>query len=277
MLGRLPAEVLSRALGDAIGGRRVRAGVFTTFTLDPAFFELHVLPLLFGQPFSQVEKARRIQLEEALRSVEHLAVYYDRSGLSQDAAPAQLDYRRIDVRRPTGVFHPKLILLLVDEPVEEHESDGVKIVPYQSLVVGVLSANLTRAGWWENVECAHFEEVRDRDLDAARSSFRQDLLNIIRQIRACAAEDEEHAALDRIHAFLRDRAPTGRFEHASARGQWYTRLFSGQGRQSLPDWLRELRLGRHEWNLEVISPYFDADGAGPLGLVSQEVVHSGLP
>lgn len=263
-LGRLPAEVLSRALGDAIGGRRIRAGVFTTFTFDPAFFELHVLPLLFDQPFSQVEKVRRIQLEDALRSVDHLAVYYDRGGLSQDAAPAQLDYRRIDVRRPTGVFHPKLVLLLVDEPMDEAEGDGANVAPYQSLVVGVLSANLTRAGWWENVECAHFEEVRDRDLDGTRTSFRNDLLNLIRQIRAGTPEDQEHAALDRIHEFLRDRAPTGRFEHASTRGEWYTRLFFGQGRQSLAQWLGKLRLARHEWNLEVVSPYFDRDGAGPL-------------
>src|SRR5690606_12614448 len=92
-LGRLPAEVPWRDLGDCIGGRRIRAGVVTSYTFDPAFFELHVLPLLFDQPFSQVEKVRRIQLADALRSVDHLAVYYDRGGLSQDAAPAQLDYR----------------------------------------------------------------------------------------------------------------------------------------------------------------------------------------
>ena len=77
-----------------------------------------MLPLLFSQSFSQVDKVRLLQLEDALRDVDHLAVYYDRGALSQDAEPARLDYRRVDVRRATGVFHPKLAFLLVDEPEE---------------------------------------------------------------------------------------------------------------------------------------------------------------
>ena len=52
----IPMEVLGDALVAAIDGRRVRTAVFTTFTFDPGFFELHVLPLLFDRPFSQVEK-----------------------------------------------------------------------------------------------------------------------------------------------------------------------------------------------------------------------------
>ena len=73
----IPMQVLSRQLGDAIAGRRVRAGVFTTFTFDPTFFELQVLPLLFpDSSFSQPDKVRRAQLDDALRTVEHLAVYY---------------------------------------------------------------------------------------------------------------------------------------------------------------------------------------------------------
>ena len=47
-------------------------------------------------------------------------------------------------------------------------------------------------------------------------------------------------------------------------GRWYTRLFGGKGDLDLAHWLAELRLGGRDWNLEVISPYFDARGAGPL-------------
>jgi len=264
--GRLPAAVLSRELGDSIAGRRVRVAVFTTFSFDPGFFELNVLPNLFDQTFSQVAKVLRIQLEDALRSVDHLAVYYDRSALAQDAEPAQLDYRRLDLRRSTGVFHPKLILLLVDEPHGENDDalEGEAQTAYQSLIVGVLSANLTRAGWWENVECAHFEEINDRDLDSSRCPFRPDLLSLLRRIRECAASDDDHFALDQVHEFLIHRTQKARFQHASSGGAYFTRLFCGRGRQSLADWLFELRLGRHDWNLEVISPYFDPTGAGPL-------------
>ena len=180
-----PQAVLSQQFGEALGGRRVRSAVFTTFNFDPGFFELQVLPLLFSQSFSQVDKVRLLQLEDALRNVDHLAVYYDRRALSQDAEPARLNYRRIDVRRATGVFHPKLALLLVDEPREPGDDTRE---PHQSLVVACLSANLNRAGWWENVECAHIEEVRDRDRSSNRVPYRRDLLAVLRRIRACTGE-----------------------------------------------------------------------------------------
>ena len=262
--GRIPAEVLSQALGDKIAGRRVRTAVFTTFSFDPGFFELHVLPVLFDQPFSQAEKVVRIQLEEALCSLDEIAVYYDRSALAQDAEPAQLDYQRIDTHRPTGVFHTKLILLLVEEPAgDDAIGDDTRSELFQSLLVGTLSANLTRAGWWENVECAHFEEIRDRDLDDARCPFRPDLLSLLKRLHEAAPSDPQ-PALDRIREFLLRRTTRARFKNASSGGAYYTRLFSGQGRENLAGWLGQLRLGRQDWNLEVISPYFDPGGAGPL-------------
>ena len=256
---RWPEAVLSRRLVEAMRGRRLRSAVFTTFNFDPGFFELQVLPLLFSQSFSQVDRVRLLQLEDALRDVEHLAVYYDRSALSQDAEPARLDYRRIDVRRRTGVFHPKLAFLLAEEPMESGDEPGET---YQSLVVVCLSANLSRAGWWENVECVHIEEIQGRA--TSRVPYRHDLLAILSRIRACAAEGDDHGALDAVHGFLRDRVPTGRYVNARAGGRWHTRLFGGEGRLDLADWLAELGLGRREWNLEVISPYFDAPGAAPL-------------
>ena len=260
---RLPEAVLSRRLAEAVRGRRVRSAVFTTFNFDPGFFELQVLPLLFSQSFSQVDKVRLLQLEDALRGVDHISVYYDRDALSQDAEPARLDYRRIDVRRTTGVFHPKLAFLLLDEPEEPGEGADLTQRP-QSLLVACLSANLSRAGWWENVECAHIEEVNDGGRSPARVPYRRDLLAILRRIRACAAEDDDHRALDAVRAFLLQRVSTERFVNASAGGRWYTRLFGGEGRLDLADWLEELRLGGLGWNLEVISPYFDSHGAAPL-------------
>ncbi|MDE0192291.1 MAG: hypothetical protein OXQ90_13125 [Gammaproteobacteria bacterium] len=256
-----PAAVLSGRLAEAVRGRRLRSAVFTTFNFDPGFFELQVLPLLFAQSFSQVDKVRLLQLEDALRDVDHMEVYYDRGALSQDAEPARLDYRRIDVRRARGVFHPKLAFLLVDEP---GESGGGAGGPYQALVVACLSANLSRAGWWENVECAHIEVLRDRSLAPNRVSYRRDLLAVLRRIRTCASPDDDHPALDAVYAFVRDRLPSKPYAKARAGGRWRTRLFGGEGRLDLAEWLAALRLGGRDWNLEVISPYFDARGAAPL-------------
>ena len=252
----IPQEVLGDKLGEVRAGRRVRAAVFTTFSFDPGFFELHILPLLFDQ-VSQIEKVKRIQLEDLLQSTE-VAVYYDRTALAQNALPAQTNFRRIDVRRHgKGVFHPKLVLMLVEEP----ESEGGNGEPILSLIVGVFSANLTRAGWWKNVESGHFEEVRDLSVEESRIPFRKDLLSIMRRVRDLSPDDD-HPALDQIHAFLRARTHRGQLQVSRHGGLYFTRLFSGQ--KSLPEWLAEIGIGRRNWNLEIISPYFDRDHAGTL-------------
>ena len=264
--GTIPMEVLSRRLGDAIDGRRLRVGVFTTFSFDPAFFELQVLPLLFPDySFSQPDKVRRAQLDDALRTVEPLAVYYDRQALAQDSEPAQLGYRRIDVGRRTGCFHPKMLLLLVDD--HHNEGDLVR----QALIVGLLSANLTRAGWWENLECAHLEEIKDWEVDGQPCPFRTDLLALIQLIKRSARADDDQSALDRIHEFVRTRTPTQRVTRRTSRGTYHTRIFCGQQQQSLGDWLRDRRLRDERLNLEVLSPFFDGDGAGPLPALQDAV------
>jgi hypothetical protein len=255
-------EVLSESLAEQIDGRHVRAAVFTTFTFDPEFFELRILPVLFDQAFHQADKVRRKQLEDAIEKVD-IAVYYDRSGLVQDAKPAHLDYRRIDVRRPRrGCFHPKVVLVLVDDPPAKGTPNGDR--PCKSLVVMVSSANLTREGWWENVECAHIEEIRDRERDDSWQPFRQDLLGLIRRVREWADEGEDHRALDAIHGFLLDRVSTWRPVKARAGGRYHTRLFYGQNQESLAGWLASINIHRSTWNLEVISPFFDPTGPGPL-------------
>ena len=264
----IPMKVLTEQVAEAIDGRRVRTAVFTTFSFDPGFFELNILPVLFDSPFSQPDKVRRLQLEDALRTVDHMAVYYDRRALAQDGEPAQLDYRRLDVSRPTGYFHPKLILLLVDEHQDndgEVTGDGCGAKPaQQALVVGIMSANLTRAGWWENVECAHIEEIKDWDIDDKRCSFRPDLLALIRRVRRSAAEVDDQSALDEITTFLRSRTQRASFGKNKTRGTFHTRIFGGQGQETLSDWLWQLSLDKQTLNLEVISPYFDAEGEGPL-------------
>ena len=262
----VPMEVLSRQLGDAIDGRRLRAGVFTTFSFDPAFFELQVLPLLFpNYSFSQPDKVRRAQLDDALRTVEPLAVYYDRQALAQDSEPAQLGYRRIDVGRRTGCFHPKVLLLLVDD--HHDEDDPVR----QALVVGLLSANLTRAGWWENLECAHLDELKDWEVDDEPCAFRTDLLALIQLIKRSAREDDDQRALDRIRDFILTRTHTHRVERRKSRGTYHTRIFCGQQQQDLAQWLRDRRLRDESLNLEVLSPFFDSDGAGPLPALQDAV------
>lgn len=262
----IPQKVLSRQLGDKINGRRVRTALFTTYTFDPGFFEAHVLPILFDKPFHQAEKVRRIQMEDALRSLDEIAVYYDRTALSQEAQPAQLDFRRIDVRRVTGAFHPKLIFLLVENKPKKNEESNPNDL---SLIIAALSANLTRAGWWENVETGHINEIYNRDHENSRTSFRRDILGMIQRLKVCCADDENHAALDQIHDFLIRRANRTPVTQITANHRYNTRLLCGQ--KSLPEMLEDLKLNRYCENLEIISPYFDGTPATTLQKVINAV------
>ncbi len=64
---------LLRLPSAAAGSKRAS---FSTFEFDPEFFEMHVLPLLFDRAFS-VGKVRLAQLEDEMRHLPHLAVYFD--------------------------------------------------------------------------------------------------------------------------------------------------------------------------------------------------------
>ena len=255
-----PKRVLSDEISSVIDGRRVVAAVFTTYTFDPAFFELEILPLLFESRikggFSQVEKVRRVQLEECLRDSADIEVFYDRGGLAGNAGSASLDFRRIDIGRRTGVFHSKLVIVLVENPQQEGSA------PTRSLIVATLSANLTRSGWWENLEAGHVEVIDAASPGNRRCTFREDLLAALGHILDAARPEDGDGALRTIGHFLRDEAPQEGTRIASWRGRYFTRLFVGQS--SLPDWLRDRRLGDRQWNLEVVSPFFDAHGASTL-------------
>lgn len=255
-MAEIPHAILSRRFGDLLSGRRLVSAVFLTFRFDPGFFEQEVLPVFLDVPVSHVTDVRLAQLEDALRALRgHVAVYYDENGLEQtDHGGARLDVRRIPVRMRTGtaIFHPKNVLALV----EANEPDDEGHRP-RTLLVASLSANLTRAGWWKNVEVCHVEEILEGD----KTRLRDDLLGFIDRLRGLADHEREHAALKDIQRFMRD---TDSYEQRTGGGVLRPRFYSR--RQPFCDFLKETTNGAlRGMNLEVISPYFDdADTSAPL-------------
>ncbi|HEX5749932.1 MAG TPA: hypothetical protein VFZ09_27120 [Archangium sp.] len=243
-----PTSVLSDVFGEHVRKRRVVTGVFTTFAFDPKFFEEEVVPILFDRTLPTGSEARLVMLEDSVRDT-RLAVYYDRQAL-QHQGSAKLDIRRIPSSRTTGCFHPKLVLLLLEE-------EGAR-----SLLVATLSANLTRSGWWQNVEAGHVEVIEQ----GSPCSFRADLFLALRLIREAAPATERHAELDEIHKFLRYQVPD---EERRTR-RMGPRLFVGQ--KSLPEFLCEaLPVSPEGYNLEILSPYFDEQGAPALRALVKEL------
>lgn len=250
----IPHEVLSEHFQEHLEGCRLVAALFTTFSFEPGFFEQEILPVFLDASLSHVPTIRLVQLEDAVRSVpEGIAVYYDANGLDTgDAGSAHLDIRRIPVRHKTGIFHPKIALVLVE--AAENDKEGRRP---RSLLVANMSANLTRYGWWERVECCHVEKIHAGD----RTRIKNDLDAFLKRLRENTAATGDHRALDAVRKFLKD---VDQRQHKSDRGRVHTHFYAG--REPLVDFLDRI-LGRdiRGCSLEIISPFFDdRETCGPL-------------
>jgi hypothetical protein len=250
----IPQAVLSEHFQERMKGRRILSAVFLTYQFEPGFFEQEVLPVLLDIPLSHSVPIRLVQLEDALKELKgEIAVYYDANGLVVgDAGSARLDVRRIPVRHHTGIFHPKNVLLLTES--EEADTDSHC---RRTLVITSMSANLTRAGWWENVEACHVEEVNEGD----KTRLRDDLAAFLERLRHKLPVAGGHTALREILAFLRQVSP--RLVKSTA-GILHTHFYGGS--EAVPDFLERTAGGllRGAY-LEVISPYFDdAASCAPL-------------
>lgn len=242
----IPHGVLSDHLQQQLAGRRPIAAAFLTYTFEPGFFEQEVLPLLFDVPLGQARVVRLLRLAEELRRMPgQVAVYYDMNGLvTGDEAPV-LGLGLVPIRHPTGIFHPKMWMILCE--ASEPDEGGRHA---QSLIVGCSSANLTRAGWWENVEVCHTEVLEEGD----RTRMREDLLRALAYLRRGSAPGTDHTALEHIGRFLRRTESRGK---RSSDGKLHTHLYVGS-EESFTDFLDELTRGRLKGcYLEVLSPYFD--------------------
>ncbi|MFM2091086.1 MAG: hypothetical protein RLZZ127_1575, partial [Planctomycetota bacterium] len=257
----LPRSVLSDAVAEACRDRRLVAAVFTTYTFDPAFFETEVLPVFMSRQFSADPAVRLAQLERRIADEDiQISVFYDPRGLQTGNPGAKLHIRRLTVRHGTGVFHPKTILALVEQPDPDQPTGRGQ----RSLLCMCLSANLTRSGWWENIEVAHIEEIPE----GAKTSLRNELIIHVDDLarsqdpRAPLKEARErNPAITAIHAFLRG---TEQRTQRSTQGLLHPAFHAGHTsfRTFLEESAGSLLRGMH---MEILTPYFDhEDGTGPL-------------
>lgn len=251
-----PRQVLSEALQQCLAGRRVLGALFLTFEFDPEFFELQVLPAVLDTPVSHADVARLLQLEAELGNVEHgVSVFYDPAGLRTAVAAPRLNVRRIPVRMPTGIFHPKNLLVLTED--RDPGDDGSHA---RRILVGTMSANLTRSGWWENVESAHFEDLASGE----PTRLREGLDALLSRVSALTTNEAGKDALKPYRAFVRGLTSESR---KSQDGMLKPHVYVGgiESGLDVADFLRQHIPRDTGYRLEVISPFFDrAAAASPL-------------
>lgn len=225
-------RVLTEAVLEAMGDDRLSAAVFLTFQLEPTFFEDAILAPLCGVDSRGSAAVRRYVLEEQLCHLDEVLVLYDPQGLTPEG-PMRQRVRAVPVFWPGGVQHAKHALLLVGPPGGE------------SLVLLTTSANLTRSGWWENVEAADVERIGA----GSATSLRGDLLELVALIRRLDNTGEPHHGLDRIERFVRDRL-------APAPG--LPRLWLGA--EPLDTFLAR-HVPQRATRVELVAPYVDEEAA----------------
>jgi hypothetical protein len=232
-------DMLKGALRTAIErreGYRVTHALFTTYAFEPEFFETSILPLLLpdgGEGLSLHLAVRRLQMEALLReSLISIDVYFD-SRVVVPGCPL-LPYAMVPVRMKDE-FHGKIILLRLQD-----EGDNV------CWILGAGSANLTKAGWWENIESWFFTP----DFDPARPPA-----GVLPGLSALFEFLAERTRPDSVTRFLNEELDDTRSPRLRA-GEPVFGVFA-PGVESFVKWLGERAKGSGKGTLlEVISPYF---------------------
>ncbi len=235
---------LSDELRRRIGRRKVRVAVFLTYEFEPSFFETEVIQTLFDCDWSRNPRVALAQAEDVLRKVDQVAVYYDVRALVGTESAA-LDYRRFGACRPGGVFHPKNIILLLEEDTEFFRGS--------SLLLITTSANLTQSGWWRNLEAVHALEIPE----GSKTLIRDDLLGedgLLSRVTQHEKTGALQSAIEEIRKFLRYKTESALKK--TQNGTRRPRLFAGQQRFG-KFVVEEMGIDPGEFNLEIISPYFD--------------------
>ncbi|MEA3413718.1 MAG: phospholipase D family protein [Pseudomonadota bacterium] len=246
----MDSAVVSEHLGALLDRRDVMAAVFTTYTFDPEFFELEIIPLLLpgNTPFSSDSRVKQFQVREALReSTIDLEVFYDLSIYRKEGNGSPgMEYLFHGVHRGNDAFHAKIAMVLVDD--KDNDCD--------CLLVGAGSCNLTRAGWWDNIECQHWEVIRSGE---ASRAFLNRLEEDVVWLQAQRLLDPAHGttALEKIGNYLRDCK-----SRRQAKSVGYYGIHDIDRKHDFPGFIR--RQAREHWvysnwTLEIISPFFAED------------------
>lgn len=249
----METAVLGEALQQAIGERKVKHLVFCTHDLEPEFFEEEILQTFLGNDLQHNRRTRQLQLDYEIRQRDvKIDVYYEGRALAAHEGTARLGWNRIRMSgKRGGVFHPKLVLALC------HDADGA-----ESLVVCTGSANLTRGGWWTNVECVDVVRLEDGE----RHGYLGGLVETVKQLHRAHSQTTQ-AATAAVRAFLTRPKP---FLQRTDRGVLRPMMLPphkefGAGLQEA---LAGLVDGTH---LEIIAPFHDpqpsAEGSALAGLL----------
>jgi hypothetical protein len=143
------SETISQAFKEAIGERTVVRAFFSTYCFEPDFFELDVIPLLLGGAALSTDDSIRYHQLQLLMTGDRdrFAVVYDMDVFAP-TSNTRLEVDYLPVRVNGACQHSKIAVLEVQSGEDE-----------PAIILAAGSFNLTKAGWWTNIEVGHWVEV----------------------------------------------------------------------------------------------------------------------
>ena len=240
----MDSHTISEGLLERIAKRKVIAAAFTSYTFEPEFFELEIIQDLLDQKnvYSSDDRIKTMQVRDTLReSALLIEVFYDRTVFLQSAQESpKMEYRVHGVNSGNNAFHAKNIFLLVED----------ENLSTQSLLVAAGSNNISKSGYWDNIETQHWIEVSQNEIDLTLlDELKEDVKWLINH-----RSTQTESALDKILIFL--EGCHGR--NKKLKEYYYYGLSDNR---SFFDLLKETLVKvrsrrRSQWHLEIISPFF---------------------
>ncbi|WP_299792331.1 phospholipase D-like domain-containing protein [uncultured Shewanella sp.] len=252
---------ISDLVAGHIEGCIVQSAFFSTYSFEPDFFELEIMPLLMAQQdskngstyhpaLSTNDAIRWQQLERLMveRTIE-TSVIYDPNVYRCERSP-RLEIAYHAYAPDNACQHAKLIALVLEEShMDEIDKAGEQASARSKVVFGAGSFNLTRAGWWDNIECGHFVTLTDEwapenlcnDITAALTFY-------LAQVggKDIALQN----VIDTIESFTKTEAEDNL--------QFYFSGKQNQANHSFSNFISQHTKYRQQ--LEVVSPYFAQSG-----------------
>ncbi len=232
---------ISEQFESAVAELEIEAAIFTTYALEIDFFETEVVPLLFGEKstLSNDIRIKELQVRELLeRSKIKIDLFYDQklfeSGKESGTRSVPgMEYGFYGVNAGMGVFHPKTVMLL-----------GKNRSGIQQMVLMAGSCNLTKAGWWDNIETINSIMISNA-LRPLRQVY-DALVHLVDFLSNSNTLTQNAEAIGAVRTFVEEleveeEATDGIFFYAS--------------QKPFPTFLEE-RMGEGYKTRQIVSPYF---------------------
>ncbi len=238
-------ETISDTFSQEIADINIEAVLLTTYNLEVSFFETEVIPLLFSDVgvFSNDIRIKELQVREKIESTKiAIDLFYDEKMFDQERQSSSrstpsMEYGFFGITHGNGAFHAKVTLVLGTNRAGEKE-----------LILFAGSNNLTKAGWWDNVETVNSIRLSNGQLPTQQ--ILDSLHSLIKYLVDSNALVEQSNALTQISAFLNQLSVSNKYY---ADTQFYFSF-----KKNFPTFLED-SLGENYKTLEIVSPYFPDD------------------